>query len=205
MFFKSGFLIVLNFNKLYERYVDRYKLESEIYAIPILNKSPEEYRIKYRGIDRDPICGYLNTDVLAGIRLYELEEEERSEDDFLFEENDALDVFQFLDKEREDYEIVWVRISNSGDSIPEGYKSIGFEPSYFYGGHFSAVCDCMLIPRWHGTDKEGAIFKEYFNQLNCYGLFDNSVIAKEFLNYYLSFDWTERGDFEIVEVFVKEK
>lgn len=93
MLFKSGFLIVLNFNRLYERYVDRYKFESEIYAIPRIDKSPEDYLIMYRGIDRDSICGYSTSDMLAGIRLYELQEEGKSEDDFLFEESDALDVF----------------------------------------------------------------------------------------------------------------
>jgi hypothetical protein len=203
MCFKSGFLIVKTFNKLYEDYVDRYNLKSEVYAIPRLDRAPSGYKIKYRGLDRDSICGYATSDELAGLRLFELEEEQKSQDDFVFEEQDAVDVLQYLDEDKKDYEIIWIRTFNSDDLAPQGYKSIGFEPSYFYGGHFSALCDCMLIPRWHGTDKEGIIFKKYFNELNSYGLFDNAGIAKEFLDYYLSFDWTERGDFEVIEVFIK--
>jgi hypothetical protein len=203
MCFKSGFLIVKAFNKLYEDYVVRYNLKSEVYAIPRLDRTPSDYKIKYRGIDRDSICGYATSDDLAGVRLFELEEEQRSQDDFVFEEQDAIDVLQYLDEEKEDYEIIWLRIINSGDTVPQGYKSIGFEPSYFYEDHYSAICDCTLIPRWHGTDKEGVIFREYFDKLNSYGLFDNASTAKDFLDYYLSFDWTEKGDFEIIEVFIK--
>ena len=60
----------------------------------------------------------------------------------------------------------------------------------------------MLIPRWHGTDEEGTLFLKYFKQLNSFGLFNSIENAKEFLEYYLSFDWTERGEFYITEVFL---
>jgi len=53
----------------------------------------------------------------------------------------------------------------------------------------------MLIPRWNGTDKEGTLFQKYFNQLNSFGLFNSIEIAKEFLYYYLSIAWSERGVF----------
>jgi hypothetical protein len=61
----------------------------------------------------------------------------------------------------------------------------------------------MMFPRWHGTDKEGILFLEYFKKLKIDGMFENSNTAKEFLNYYLSFTWTETGKYEIVEVFKK--
>ena len=61
----------------------------------------------------------------------------------------------------------------------------------------------MLIPRWDGTDREGTLFKEYLDKLNRYGLFETYDIAKAFLDFYLSFDWTETGEYEIAEVFIK--
>jgi hypothetical protein len=63
----------------------------------------------------------------------------------------------------------------------------------------------MLFPRWHGTDEEGELFIKYFNQLNSFGLFNSIETAEEFLQYYLSFDWTERDDYYIVEVLLDEK
>jgi hypothetical protein len=90
------------------------------------------------------------------------------------------------------------------EKAPAGFSSIGFEPPFFYSDHFSASCDCMLVPRWHGTDKEGALFKEYFQMLNQYGLFADPLTAERFLKYYLSFDWTETGDYCITEVFIKQ-
>ena len=61
-----------------------------------------------------------------------------------------------------------------------------------------------LVPRWHGTDESGQLFLSYFRQLNRHGLFQAKSDAEEFLRYYLSFDWTERGDFEIAEVFIRQ-
>ena len=58
----------------------------------------------------------------------------------------------------------------------------------------------MCFPLWHGTDTEGVLFKKYHNKLNQNALFDAPEIAKEFLKYYLSFDWTETGEYTITEV-----
>ncbi len=60
----------------------------------------------------------------------------------------------------------------------------------------------MLIPRWHGTDEEGTLFLDHFSKLNRHGLFPTAQEAETFLKYYLSFDWTETGDYEIAEVFL---
>jgi len=68
------------------------------------------------------------------------------------------------------------------------------------GDHFSASCDCLCFPRWHGTDPEGLLFREHFSRLNRDGLFRSAQEARAFLRYYLSFDWTETGEYEIAEV-----
>ena len=144
---------------------------------------------------------YRDSDNLAEIYMAELAEKDVCKDGFLLSENELSTVFSFISTPK-DYEIIWVRLAGSPAIPPLGFQSIGFEPSYFIGDHFSASCDCMLFPRWHGTDKEGTLFLGYFNRLNTHGLFESTDDASAFLDYYLSFDWTERGDFEIVEIFI---
>jgi len=103
---EAGFLILKTYERLYRDYRNRYNLEKPFYAIPRIDQKPSDFRIQYRGLDRD-----------------------------------ALDPV--------DYEAVWTRIAHLGIAEPKGFKSIGYEPTYFTGDHFSASCDCMLIPRWH--------------------------------------------------------
>jgi hypothetical protein len=115
------------------------------------------------------------------------------------------DVYSWLENEKHKYETIFVKIADIDCEVPKSFNSIGYEPSFFYTDHFSASCDCMLLPRWHGTDEEGFVFLNYFRELNSCGLFNSIGIAKDFLDYYLSFDWTESGDFFITEVFLNEK
>ncbi len=136
--------------------------------------------------------------------MAELEKISKCEDGFLFSSKDVQEVWSYLGNP-EDYEIIWTKIAGNNTKPPREFESIGFEPSYFSGDHFSASCDCMLIPKWHGTDKEGTLFLEYFGKLNKYGLFEAVDIASEFLNYYLSFDWAETGEYEIAEVFINNE
>ena len=58
----------------------------------------------------------------------------------------------------------------------------------------------MCFPTWHGPDQDGTLFLEYFSRLNEYGLFPSADLAKEFLEFYLSFDWTETGDYLIAKI-----
>ncbi len=201
MSIKSGFLIVKTFPKLYQDYVERYGLYRDVYAIPSIDKGPEDHGIQYRGLDRDALDPYENSETLAEIRMAELERAERCEDGFLFDPKDIQDVLEFLDN-RWEFEVIWTRTVQSKSAPPKGYHSIGYEPSYFTGDHFSASCDCMLFPRWHGTDEEGILFMGHFQKLNQHGMFNSQEEASDFLNYYLSFDWTETGEYEIAEVFL---
>lgn len=56
--FKSGFQIVKRFEELYKIYSEKYKLQNELYSMPRLDKSPNDYKIKYRGLDRDALSSY---------------------------------------------------------------------------------------------------------------------------------------------------
>jgi hypothetical protein len=58
----------------------------------------------------------------------------------------------------------------------------------------------MCFPRWHGTDREGTLFREHFARLNENALFDSAEHAEEFLAFYRSLDWAEIGDYVVAEV-----
>ena len=102
-----------------------------------------------------------------------------------------------------DCDIVWVRIRGSASAVPAGYHYHGCDITYkpSHSGAFSIINDCMFICRWHGCDEEGIAFLDYYNQLNISGLFDDEDTALEYMKHYLSFDWTERGEYYICEVF----
>jgi hypothetical protein len=208
----AGYLIVKTYARLYRDYVQRYSLTKAVYAIPRIDRQPESYPIQYRGLDRDALDPYPNSDDLAEIRMWELLRTYEALGyywGFLYTEEEVEDVLSFASSPT-DYETIWARVVSSGIPAPAGFSSAGYEATYFDGDHFSASCDCMLIPRWHGSDEDGTLFLEYFRQLNRHGLFTSPEVAQRFLAFYLSFDWTEGGndpkgadDYEIAEVFLK--
>ncbi len=212
-----GFLIVEKYERLYQKYKARYNLTSDLYAIPRIDSSPQASRIKYRGIDRDCLTpNDVNPRNLAEIRLAEIGSEMKSkykgeyyleilpDEDFIPVEQ-LTEMYDLLESDRINFETIFVKIAGTECDIPDNFMSIGFEPSYFHSDHFSASCDCMLFPRWHGPDDEGILFLDYLKLLNLDGMFDSAEIARAFLTYYLTFDWTEReGDYFIVEVFLEK-
>jgi hypothetical protein len=135
-----------------------------------MDVKPEDSKIKYRGIDRDCLTPYKDSNRnFAEIRMEELfPDEEKSVDDFANEdfipENYINEIYSWLGQDASKFETIFVKKTDIMCEIPEHYLSIGFEPSYFYADHFSASCDCMLFPRWHGTDKEGLLFLKYFEK-----------------------------------------
>jgi hypothetical protein len=200
----SGFLVVKRFEALYRAFASEPGFTSPIYALPLFGTSPDRLAVKYRGLDRNAI-GPNGNGSLAAIRMLEINGEDLyGTDEFLATHRDAQDVLGWADQETPDtYEIVWTRIAGHEAEPPSGFESLGFEPSYFLSDHFSAICDCMCFPRWHGTDEEGTAFRAFFERLNPNGLFDEARVASEFLAHYLSFDWTERGHYEIAEVWAR--
>jgi hypothetical protein len=200
---EAGHLIVKTFARLYRDYAPRYKLTKDFYGLPRIDKTPESYPMQYRGLDRDAFGPYNNSNDLAEIRMAELEKNGECEDGFLFSDETVRDVLS-LALSPADYEVIWTKVASSRILAPAGFASAGFDPTYFLGDHFSASCDCMLVPRWHGTDKEGTQFREYFRRLNRFGLFSSPAAAQTFLNFYLSLDWTETGDYVVAEVFLKD-
>ena len=203
---EAGFLIVKTFARLYSEYKDRYDLRRDVYAMPRVDREPERSPIQYRGLDRDALDDYADSKLDAEIQLALLALDNRAVEGITFAQSDAEEVYSLLGPLQPDYEIIWSRIAGSSAAPPDGYVAIGFEPSYFANDHFSPSCDCMLIPRWHGTDMEGELFLPYFQQLNVHGLFADPKATQDFLRHYLSFDWTEAepsGGYVIAEVFIR--
>jgi len=203
----SGFLVVESYESLYRKYRERYGLRRPVYGMPRLDVEPEQSSVRYRGIDRDClVANDFKPRNLAELFLDDLRQKgalPEGEDFVPFEH--LAEVHKYLEHTEQNYETIFVRIVDSESTIPDGYASIGFEPSYFYSDHFSASCDCMLFPRWHGTDMEGVLFREHFEKLSIYGTFSEPREASEFLKYYLSFDWTETGDYFVTEVAVQKE
>jgi hypothetical protein len=197
----SGFLVVKTFDALYRAFAQKAQFTSTIYALPVFGTTPDRLGVRYRGLDREALSPWQKG-LLAEMRLQELRGDLiDGTEDFLATYQEALDVLGWAEEELPGvYEIVWARLRDALDVPPPGFVSLGFEPTYFTGGHFSAICDCMCFPRWHGTDPEGLLFRQYFERLNANGLFEDAGVAAEFLAYYLSFDWTETGDYEIASV-----
>jgi len=201
---QAAFLIAARYGVLYERYAPRYANTDDVYAIPRIDRDWTVSRIKYRGMDRDALGADRSpTASNAEAFLHDLEQAGRSVDGLVIDADDVRETFRWLDHQADQFEVIWARTSASEIEPPDRFVSLGFEPSYFDSDHFSPSCDCMLIPRWHGTDREGTRFAEHFDRLNRHGLFESPDHARTFLADYVSLDWTENGDeYDIVEVFV---
>lgn len=197
----NGFLVVKRFEHIYSTFAKRSGFDKDIYALPLTGTTHSRLTVRYRGLDREAISPSPKG-LLAEIRLYELKGNAiDGTEDFLTTHGDALDVLSWANVEFPGaYEIVWTRLASNEGPPPEGFACLGFDATYLTGDHFSAICDCMCFPRWHGTDPEGVLFRDHFNRLNTNGLFDDAEHASKFLARYLSFDWTETGDYEIASV-----
>ncbi len=214
---ESAFLIVRKFDVLYRSHGYRTPRGTQIYSLPQEGIEPDAVRKKYRGLDGEPLTG-LPLDSLAKILRFnaaavpivertatlamaQLSAAPGAQEDFLLTSfEDARDVYLTLG-EPKDWEIVWARLTEESGQAPPQSVRLGCEPSYYPDGYFSALCDCMCFPRWHGTDEAGTLFADYHARLNAHGLFESQHDAAEFLRFYLSFDWTETGEYSIVEVY----
>ncbi|MCP4362790.1 MAG: hypothetical protein GY796_32700 [Chloroflexi bacterium] len=209
---KSGYLVSKQFSELYRDYQNPLPKGISIYSVPNLNGNPENIEKHYHGIGRETLLPWLpifdvpanNSDSSyiekeAGFGLNVLEELGRAKDSFIHSLEDALQVYSLI-AEKEKWEIIWAKILDEQNSPPDDSYLLGYEPSWFFGDHFSPICDTMFFPLWHGTDIAGEAFKSYHEILNEQGLFDTPENAQSFLEHYLSFEWAETGEYVIIEV-----
>src|SRR5262245_27728856 len=219
----AGFLVVHTFEDAYEEYCSRFdKLYPDhwsftgtlLYSIPHRRVASSEVRKKYRGTDRTPLIAWpsekfpdetwmAREQPEAAQALDNLEVSKRAEEGFIFSLQDARLAYSLL-RNPEKWEVILagnsdVAVDKSGVGI-----TLGFEPTWFVGDHFSAVCDCMCFPKWHGTDEDGTLFADHYERLNQHGLFGSRNEAQQFLQFYRSFNWTETGDYVIAEICLPE-
>ena len=208
--FDSGFLIVRPYNWLYQRFWRPAEPEQFLYAIPRKGADPNSNEKRYRGISREPLQAWYEElrgaphievpeDFRAASALRRLEDSGLADDDFVFNHSDALDILSKLDQP-DSWELIWAGNADAQVVEPANAKLLGFEPTWFYGDHFSAIADSMCFPEWHGPDEDGTLFLDYYSRLNEYALFPSSSLARDFLEFYRSFDWTETGDYVIAKV-----
>ncbi len=154
----AGFLIVQTFATLYAKWQAKYGLRPEVYALPRMDRKPEESPIQYRGLDREALDDYEKTDVNAELLLALKALENQSVNGMVFTLADAEEVYAELGPLKSEYEIIWTRIADCGVTRPDGFVSAGFEPTYFDSDHFSASCDCMMFPRRARNGRGGRAF-----------------------------------------------
>jgi hypothetical protein len=166
---------------------------------------------RYRGIDREPLQAFSDEHVrllgdtvppraehAAQRLLASLEDRGLFYWDFIFALSDAVEAFGLLDH-ADEYELIFASAHEAADA-PGEWVRLGYEPTWFGGDHFSALADCMFFPRWHGPGSDRTTFQRYFDDLNRDGLFEDVNGAQAFLDYYLSFRWTETGSYVIAEI-----
>ena len=150
----SAFLLVRTFDSLYGSYGHPTTTGPQVYSIPHRLVTPGENAKKYRGLDREPVSS-TSMEVSRG----------RVQDHFLQSLRDASDASVVLGAPSR-WEVVWVQAAEAHAEPPLRMSLMGYEPNYFPGGCFSPLCDCMCLPRCHGTDREGILFKDYHMRLN---------------------------------------
>ena len=212
-----GYLIVETFEHLWDAFRKPWDGDGYFYGIPKKGVPASGAPKRYRGIDREPLDPYSDKtvetfgDLVAPRReaaaqrtLAVLEDEGRVRMNFIQKLEDAEGVFAAIENPQR-FELIWAKDylgdEDRGDERPAGdARLLGFEPSYLRPDHFSAIADCLFFPRWHGTDREGTAFREYFDSLNEDGLFGTAAEALAYIEYYRSFDWTERATWILTEV-----
>ena len=201
----AQFVTAKKYSILYNEELSEFKKQSlKVYALPF-NQQPTK---NYYGVGRmglslgDKFCKKLTPEQN---RLVEKFFDDFAFADKLMQTESTARQFLSLFKQRDYFELIWVRNSGSKAEIPNGYDFIGYDISYpcDYSGGFSIICDCMFICRWHGCDEQGTLFLSDFNKLNDNGLFDEWQAAYDYMVKYLNEAWTERGEYCIFEVYRK--
>lgn len=207
----SGYLVARTFYYMYEHFSRPAAPGDYVYSIPTLGASPKELLVQYRGLGRDVLSAtYPKIEAVkppldsgGAHELAKLEEEGLSEEDFIFEWSAVERVLAALD-DPQGWEVIWTKDEDASVFPPAATTLAGYEPTWFIGDHFSPLCDAMFFPRWHGTDSEGTLFRDFHQALNENGLFASSDMARSFADLYEAQDWAESGPFTVAAVFLVE-
>ena len=187
----SGFCIVEKYEYAYQRELPRFQnIDPPVIGFPF-------YGIPFEDIPRSLYLGIGNKSVSEDNCYF-------CQEDFPETEEEANEIRRlFFESDRCD--IVWFKICGSDSTVPSGYNFCGCDITYVpdLDGAFSIINDCMFICKWHGCDENGTEFSSFFESLNEKGLFRDADTALAYMKHYLSFDWTERGEYCVCEIYRK--
>jgi len=201
----SGFLIEKTFARMYreflaaERQFRPHRLDRGGYSTPRTDVAPEQVPKQYRGLQREPMQGWLEVfrnlgvveptdqELAASLFLTELEKAGKVVDDMILALEDAREVLKRIEPPIE-REIIWTRRMDADDEAPPGTVLLGYDPSLFYLPTCdSAIGEGLFFTSVGSNDKEGSRFRMHHEKLNRHGLFDAPSDAEEYLKDWLSF------------------
>jgi hypothetical protein len=84
-------------------------------------------------------------------------------------------------------------------------QTLGFDLGYWDGNHFSALCDVLVMPRWHPAPPEDFDgLRRHASRLNGHTLFVTAADASAFRDWYVTRPWAEEeyfpGEFQVIRV-----
>lgn len=129
----------------------------------------------YRGISRYPLSS-------EGFEL----NHELADDTLYFDKSVAQKV---IEKINGVYELIKIsKLAKNGIT-----DFLGFDIGYFGGDCFSAICDSVIMPRWHPVDVQNMkCFSSHIKKLNKNLLFETYKDAKLFYDFYIEQSWSEK-------------
>jgi hypothetical protein len=218
----SGYLIEKTFARMCREFLadlERWKpdrLNKGGYSTPRTDVPPERMPKQYRGLQREPIQGWMeelrgsgvveptDQELEASLFLEELMDAGKAEDDIIFALEDAQELMRRI-KPPVEREIVWAGCVGGHGKPPRGTVLLGYEPSTIYPPiSDSAVGEGFFFTYPMPNDRDGLRFQAYYEKLNRWGLFDTPGDAEEYLKAYLSFvppDWDQHCfNYRITEV-----
>jgi hypothetical protein len=78
---------------------------------------------------------------------------------------------------------------------------LGYDVGEWGGHHMSALCDTVILPRYHPTPDEALeTLRAFVSQLNEHLLFRERARAEAFCAWYVAQGWAEVGRFEVISV-----
>lgn len=105
---------------------------------------------------------------------------------------DAVEVLSLTDNPS-----TWEAVHFSRCGASDLGKLLGYDIGYWGGDHFSLIAGTIVIPRWHPPAPED--FADLAAALSCLNenlLFDSTVDADEFKQFYKSKSWAETEDYD---------
>jgi hypothetical protein len=193
----QGFIIIEKSEYSFLNYQANWESKNVQWFFQLRKTFPNVDIKKYKGLGStliEPYSLLYNDNEEVGKIIQQLEKKYgyfASDGEFLYKNlNDCLKVLQVI-PDKENYEVLEIRNETleRKDSPFLGYDigNVGY----------SVIHDAILFPMWHPIDLDDIEAIKRLGRLNESGLFSSLEEAIEFLSFYNSRHWAEKGDFEI--------